>query len=260
MLLQVLGASVVGSVCALAGGAALLWRERFARRISLTLVSFAVGGLIGAAFLELIPEALAEAGGYDAVAPFVIAGIFAIFLFEKILNWYHTHEGGIRGDEDGTHTHNPRDARERTIAASVIFGDALHNFIDGIAIALSFAASVEIGVATTIAIFFHEVPQEIGDFGVLLHLGYEKRNVFLYNLLGALTTPLGALIGYFLSGYVTAYIPAFLAFAAGSFIYIAVSDLLPELKHKHTAGGAGHLLAMIAGVLVIAAVGMWLPE
>ena len=254
MLLQILGASVIGSVCALVGGVILLWREKLARRFSLTFVSFAVGSLIGAAFLELIPEALGE-NGYESIAPFVIAGVFVIFLFEKILHWYHAHEHDhdSTGPSESATQSSPVPPRARTVTASLIAGDSLHNFIDGIAIAFSFAASVEIGIATTIAVFFHEVPQEIGDFAILLHMGYEKKKVFLYNLVSALATPVGALVGYLLSGTVAPYIPAFLAFAAGTFIYIAVSDLLPELRHKHSAGGVGHLVAMILGVLVIAA-------
>lgn len=260
MFLQVIIASLIGSVCALVGGTLLLWREEFARRISLTLVAFAVGSLIGAAFLELIPEALAEGGGYSAVAPFVVAGIFFIFLFEKVVHWYHAHEENSEGYAGEEQAHSPAHSREQAITASVLTGDAIHNFIDGVAIAFAFSVSTEIGIATTLAVFVHEVPQEIGDFGILLHMGYERSKVFLYNLWVALTTPVGAVVGYFLSGLVAPYIPAFLAFAAGTFLYIAVSDLLPELRHKHAAGGAWHVAAMIAGVLVVALVGAVVPE
>jgi zinc and cadmium transporter len=245
MFLQVFFASIVGSVFALAGGVALLWREEFARRWSLTLVSFAAGNLMGAAFLELIPEAIGE-GGYGAVAPFLLAGIIALFLFEKFLNWYHCH------DQEMCDYH--------FFSSAVLAGDAIHNFIDGIVIALSFAVGFQVGVAATIAIFFHEVPQEIGDFGVLLHAGYEKSKVFSYNLLTALTTPAGAVAGFFLMPWISPYLAPLLAFAAGSFIYIAVSDLLPELKHGGRKGELIHLLSIALGILTIWLVGVAFPE
>lgn len=245
MLGIILLASIIGSVCALVGGVLLLWRENFARRISLTLLSFATGSLIGAAFLELLPEAIHEAS-YESVAPFVIGGILLFFLFEKLLKWYHCH------DNETCDYH--------AFSSTVIFGDAFHNLLDGIVIALSFSVSIELGIATTVAIFFHEVPQEIGDFGVLLHAGYSRRKVFTYNFLAALATPLGALIGYLLLPTISPFIPFLLAFTAGTFIYIAVSDLLPELRHQAKGGDWGHLLALVLGILVVAAVGILFHE
>lgn len=245
MFLQIFIASLVGSVFALIGGVVLLWREEFARKISLFLVSFAVGSLTGAAFFELIPEALAEQP-YETVAPLVITGILVIFFFEKLLKWYHCH------DQEVCDYH--------TFSGAVLLGDAIHNFIDGIIIALSFAAGVPVGIATTVAVFFHEVPQEIGDFGVLIHAGYEKSKVFFYNFLTALTTPLGAIIGYFLLPWIGSSVSFFLAFAAGSFLYIAVSDLLPELRHKTKGADIGHLVSILLGIAVIWFVGTIFPE
>jgi len=260
MFLQTLLASFIGSVFALIGGFLLVWRESFARKISLTLVSFAVGSLLGASFLELIPEAIAG-GNYERIAPFIIIGIFAIFFFEKFLNVSHAHGADEEEHRESEPAHTPAHGRERAITGAVLFGDSIHNFIDGILIAISFAASTEIGIATTIAVFFHEVPQEIGDFGILIHLGYARSKILLYNFLSALATPVGAVTGYFLSGRLEPHIPLFLAFAAGTFLYIAVADLLPELRHRHESGnGIIHFAAMVLGVLVIAAVGMWVPE
>lgn len=254
MFLQIIGASLIGSVFALAGGLILLWREELARRLSLALVSFAIGSLTGAAFLELIPEAL-HGSSYEAVAPWVLAGIFGIFLFEKLLHAYHYH--GVDDGEPLAEHYRTKHAK----AGTIVFGDALHNFIDGVAIALSFAAGTNVGIATTLAVFFHEVPQEIGDFGVLLHLGYEKRKVFLYNFAGALATPVGAIVGYLLLSSIEAYTPLLLAFAAGSFIYIAVSDLLPELHHhKARWNDLVHLAAIAAGVFAIVLVGTYFHE
>lgn len=245
MFLSILLASLTGSLLALIGGIILLWKEKFAKKISLTLVSFAAGSLIGAAFLELIPEAAHELD-FSSIAPFIIAGIFLIFIFEKFLHWYHCH------DRDTCDVH--------LFSSSVIFGDIIHNFIDGIAIALSFSVSTELGIATTVAVFFHEVPQEIGDFGVLLHAGYARAKVLFINIASALTTVLGAIIGYLLSNSIEKYIPYFLAFAAGSFIYIAVSDLLPEIRHRAKSNDFAHIFTIILGILVIYAVGVFFHE
>ena len=245
MLLQILIASIVGSVFALVGGIILLWKESLAKKASLVLVSFAAGSLIGAAFLELIPEAL-DSAEYGAVSPVVIFGILLIFILEKALRWYHCH--------------NQETCDYHSFSSAVLFGDAIHNFIDGIVIALSFSAGVPTGIAATIAVFFHEVPQEIGDFGVLLHAGYERSKVFLYNFLTALVTPVGALVGYFLLPWISGMVPFLLAFAAGSFIYIAVSDLLPELRHQARGAEIGHVASIILGILVIWFVGAAFPE
>jgi len=244
MFLEILGASLVGSVFALVGGVLLLWKEQLARRFSLTLVSFAAGSLIAAAFLELIPESINEAG-YAAAAPFLMVGIFAVFIFEKFLNWYHCHDQGK--------------CDYHSFSGAVLFGDSIHNFIDGIAIALSFTVSVPAGIATTVAVFFHEVPQEIGDFGVLLHAGYTRSRVLLLNFLTALTTPLGAIIGFLLLPWIAPVTGLLLAFAAGSFLYIAISDLLPELRHKPGAD-LGHMFALFLGIAAIVAVGLLFPE
>lgn len=246
MFLQTVLASLVGSVVALVGGVLLLWKEGFARRISLILVSFATGSLLGAAFLELLPEALEDLS-YEKSALIVIFGILAIFLFEKGIKFYHHHE-----HESHVHTF---------FAKTVLAGDAFHNFIDGVVIALAFSVSSEVGLATTVAVFFHEVPQEIGDFGVLIHAGYKKAKVLWLNILTALTTPLGAIIGYVLLPWISGYVPYFLAFAAGIFIYISVSDLLPELKDKKTHwSDVFHITSIILGVAVIWVVGTFIPE
>ncbi|OGY58639.1 MAG: hypothetical protein A3H06_01195 [Candidatus Colwellbacteria bacterium RIFCSPLOWO2_12_FULL_44_13] len=244
MLLYIIGASLFGSLCALIGGVLLLFNERFARRISLLLVSFAAGSLMGAVFLDLLPEAF-ELNPGRLTFLMVLIGILALFVFEKALRWYHCHD-----ERCDIHT----------LSSTALFGDALHNLIDGVVIALSFGVSVPVGVATTVAIFFHEVPQEIGDFGVLLHAGYSRFRNLLLNTLTALMTPVGALLGYFLFSYINGYLPFIIAFAAGSFIYIAVSDLLPELRHKGKGFDLAHLFGIIFGIVIIILVGIFIPE
>ncbi len=245
MFIQIIIASLIGSVFALIGGVLLLIKEDFARKFSLTLVSFAVGSLLGAAFFGLLPEAL-ESAESGLVFPFVVLGIFAFFLFEKLLKWYHCH------DQEVCEVH--------TFSSSVLLGDAIHNFIDGIVIALSFSLGTHVGIATTIAVFFHEVPQEIGDFGILLHAGYAKKKILLYNFFTAITTPIGAIIGYFALPFISGFLPYLIAFAAGSFIYIAISDLMPELRHKTKGPDIAHLLAMVIGIMLVWSIGILIPE
>ena len=244
MLFQVLAASLVGSVVALIGGVVLLYKEKWAKKISLFLISFAAGALLGAAFFDLLPEAMEETGKSEMFAA-VLAGIMAIFLFEKVLKWHHCHD---------------EECDAKAVSSAVIFGDAIHNFLDGIAIAAAFLVGVPVGVATTIAVFFHEVPQEIGDFGILLHNNYTKGKVFLYNFLGALTTPLGALIGYFLLAYISPWLGTILAFTAGTFIYISTSDLIPEVRHKEKGNEFGHVFTIILGIAVVFLVGLLFQE
>ncbi|TSC82111.1 MAG: zinc/iron permease [Parcubacteria group bacterium Gr01-1014_20] len=245
MFTQILIASVIGGIFSLAGGLILLWREDVARKFSLTLVSFAAGSLIGAAFLELIPEAVHDLS-FETISPLIIFGIITLFILEKFLNWYHRH------DEEPSDYH--------ALTGTVLFGDALHNFIDGIIIALSFSVSTELGLASAIAVFFHEVPQEIGDFGILLHAGYSRKKIIYYNVLTALTAPLGAVIGYLLLPVISPLVGYLLAFAAGTFIYIAVSDLLPELKHTKKNLDIGHLLSIFLGIVIIWLIGGIFPE
>lgn len=245
MLGNIIIASSIGSILALVGGIVLLWKEAWMRRVSLFLVSFAAGTLLGAAFFDLLPEALEEVEGKDGIFVAIVLGLLAIFLFEKMLRWHHCHD---------------EKCDERTLSSSILFGDAIHNFLDGVAIAAAFLVSVPAGITTTIAVFFHEVPQEIGDFGILLHAGYSKGKVFVLNILTAMTTFAGAIGGYFFLSYIEHWIGYILAFTAGVFIYIAASDLLPEVRHKEERRAVGHTITVIVGVILIVVIGALLPE
>lgn len=214
----------------------MLFKEQLARKISLILVGFAAGALLGAAFFDLLPEAL-EIKNHNQVFPFAILGIFTLLLFEKVLKWHHCHDREV--------------CDFPILSKSVIFGDAVHNFIDGLIISFSFALSPSAGIISTLAVFLHEVPQEIGDFGVLLHAGYKKNKIILYNIFTALTTPLGAIIGYFFLPFTSAILPQFIAFAAGMFIYIAVADLIPELRHKIRGSEFTHYIAIVIGLAAV---------
>jgi zinc and cadmium transporter len=245
MFFTILGASLIGSIAALAGGALLLWREAWARKISLYLVSFAAGALLGAAFFDLLPE-MEELLSNGAVYGSVVVGILIMLFFEKFLKWYHCHDQLV--------------CDYHTFSSSILFGDAVHNFLDGVAIAASFFVSVPVGIATTAAVFFHEVPQEIGDFGALLHAGYSRARVWWLNVLTALTTPFGAILGYFFLPFFESFLGYFLGFAAGAFIYIAVSDLMPEIRHHAAPREFLHFFMIVFGIMVIILMGTLVPE
>jgi len=227
------------SIISLIGVATLAVREHLLRKYVFLFVSLAVGALLGDAFLHLIPEALEELGSAVFTGIAVIGGILLFFIIEKLLHWHH------HGLDEENHVH--------PIGKLVLISDGFHNFIDGIIIGTSYMISIEVGIATTIAVMLHEIPQEIGDFGVLLHAGYSKSRALFLNFLSALTALLGlgavVLLGTFIEPLTVWLLPV----AAGGFIYIAIADLIPEL-HKTTHRGHAILQSFIVilGVALMA--------
>lgn len=195
----------------------LFLREEFLDRILLVLVALAAGALIGGAFLHLIPRTV-RAAGDDLLFPFIyiIIGFCFFFVLESFISWHHHHSS--------THEHEP-------VTYLVLISDAVHNFIDGLVIAGSFLSGTSVGVVTAIAIGLHEIPQEIGDFGVLVYGGFDRRRALVLNYLTQATVILGGLVGFYLANLFEDAPTLLLPFAAGSFIYIASSDLIPEIKH-----------------------------
>ena len=246
MLLPILLAAVAESVASFSGGFLVLFRDSFARMVAHRILGFAIGALIGVSFFEIIPEA-AEILGFERAFQFVIAGIILFFIVEKFLRWYHYHQSGGDGAQP--------------FATLLLVGDAIHNFIDGVIIAVSFLASVPLGVATTIAVVVHEIPQEVADFGVLIRGGYSRRKALWYNFLISLTTILGALLGYVFGFAATTFLPYLLAFIAGNFLYIAMSDLIPE---THEEAGAIHfviqVVLMAGGAALMYFLGIYISE
>lgn len=211
-----MAAVFVVSLISLVGAFSLSVKGAGLKKLLFFTVSFAAGSMLGAAFLDLIPEAVeGELNGLIFV--YVLAGIIIFFLLEKILHWTHCHD-----EECSVHT----------FSYMSLFGDAIHNFIDGAIIATSFLTSISLGVATTLAIIFHEIPQEIGDFSILVYGGIKPRKALFYNYLCSLTAVAGALIGYFFNSQFVDINNFILAFAAGGFIYISCSDLIPELHQE----------------------------
>jgi zinc and cadmium transporter len=200
------------------------------------LVSFAVGALLGAVFIELLPHAL-ETGSAERVMMTVLAGLLAFFLLEKLVLWRHAHgHEEHRDDADETehdhalHGHAHHDGGRSGLM--ILIGNSVHNFCDGVVIAAAFVADTRLGIATTVAIVAHAVPQQVGDFAVLLHSGFTRRRAFGYNLTAGLATLLGALAGYYALAGMQQLLPTVLAIASASLLYVAVADLIPSLHRR----------------------------
>jgi zinc and cadmium transporter len=238
-------ASLAGGV--LSVGAAAFALVLHAKWIPM-LVSFAIGTLLGAAFLDVIPHAFAE-GDPGAVGAAILAGILGFFLLEKLLLWRHSHDHG-EGEAPAHHHEHAR------AGALIVVGDTIHNFVDGVLIAAAFLQSPELGLVTAIAIVAHEIPQEVGDFLILLHSGYARAKAFALNVLSSLGTLGGGLLGYFALGGFESWEPVVLGVVAASMIYVAVADLIPGLHRRPELGATAQQAVLIAaGVGLIALVG-----
>lgn len=203
-------------------------KETFLRRVLMALVGFASGSLIGSAFIHLLPESLENTG--QAVFYYVVVGIVFFFIMEKFLYWRHCHQGTCP---------------VHIFAYLNLIGDGVHNFIDGMIIAASFILSYSLGFTTTLAVILHEIPQEIGDFGILIYGGFGKGKALAYNFVSAVAAIAGALITYHLA-YIQGIEQLLVPFAAGGFIYIAATDLMPELHKKY---GLKESLIQLAAIL-----------
>ncbi|MBW2972038.1 ZIP family metal transporter [Candidatus Woesearchaeota archaeon] len=224
------------SIVSLIGVITLGINDRLLKRILLFLVSFSAGALFGGAFFHLIPEA-AEESGVTTAAAYIVLGLLVFFILEKFIHWRHCHIPTSK-----VHPH--------PLGIMNLVGDGFHNFIDGVVIAASYLVSIPLGVATTFAVLLHEVPQEIGDFGILIHAGFKKTKALLFNFASALMAVLGALLTLVIGARFTGITEIMVPFTAGGFIYIAGSDLIPELQKE--CAPAKSLLQFIAIVLGIA--------
>jgi len=234
-LLAVLAVSLVSLI----GALGLAFDERVLRKTLFVFVSLAVGALYGGAFIHLIPEAMAALPGEGVVGGLVLGGILAFFALEKFLHWHHSHAMDAPDHDDHA---------VRPLGPMVLVADGVHNFTDGIIIAGSFMISMEVGLSTTLAIALHEIPQEIGDFALLIHAGYRRATAIWLNFASSLVALLGAGL-VFVVADIEGVVPGLAAVAAGGFIYIAGSDLVPEL-HKTTdrAQSLQQLAAILVGV------------
>lgn len=233
-LIWILSATILVSLISLVGIFSLGIKTKTLDKILVFLVGFAAGGLMGGAFLHLLPEAI-EQRGCEGVFFYTLTGFTVFFLMERYFYWRHCHDGVCD---------------IHTFTYLNLIGDGAHNFTDGLIIAASFMTDFKLGIVTTLAVLFHEVPQEMGDFGILVYGGFSKARALLFNFICALFAILGAFLGYFLSG-ITEGISIFLiSFTAGGFIYIAASDLIPELhKQKDTRRANMAFVTFILGLI-----------
>lgn len=238
LLAVILIASFAESMVAFVGGLLAIFNEEKVRKIVHFVVSFAVGALLGVSFLELIPEAI-EMSSVGATLPFVLAGLILFFILEKFLFWYHCH-----GRECPVHTYT----------YLILWGDFLHNFLDGVIITFAFLADIKLGILTSVAVIFHEIPQEIGDFGILIRGGLSRSKALFYNFLVATSVMAGAAVAYMFGTVLEPFLPIGLSLIAGNFIYIAATDLMPDL---HESARPLHtilqIILMIAGAFLVVA-------
>lgn len=223
-------------------GILIFLKQKTLNKILFYLVSFAAGTLLGAAFLDLLPEVVEE--GFTKATPLVIlAGMLAFFVLEKFLHWHHHHAEHEHEEVHGFTYLN-------------ILGDGIHNFLDGAVIAASFMTNTALGIATTIAIIAHEIPQEIADFSILIYGGFSKTRALVYNFLTALTAMIGAILTYFFSSAIEGAHTSIAAFAIGGFVYIAGTDLIPEIhKEKKLSKSVLQLIMLAFGIALIWLVG-----
>jgi zinc and cadmium transporter len=230
--------SLIGGVFSLAGGVLLLSRQRYAALLAKYATPFAAGALLAAAFMELLPEAI-EITAEGAATRWVLGGIIVFFLLEHFLHWFHHH-------------HEHEEASVKASVPLIVIGDTLHNFIDGIAIGAAFLINIPAGIVATLAVATHEIPQEVGDFGLLLKSGLPKKKVLIINIASALMSTLGAVLTFSLGTSTALPLGELLAITAGLFIYIAASDLIPTI-HETSKGKATYIsaLLLVAGVIVV---------
>ena len=250
-LTWILAASVAGG--ALSAGLASLAMLVRAAWVPM-LVSYAIGALLGAAFLEVIPHAF-ESGEAHQVALTILGGIFVFFILEKLMLWRHCHT-------EHCEVHDPDHAPQAAVhdhgrsGTLIVVGDTLHNFVDGVLIAAAFLQSTELGVVTAIAIIAHEIPQEMGDFLILLHSGYSRAKALLMNIISSTATIVGGLAGYYALQYMVDLEATLLGIVAASMIYVAVADLIPGLhKRPELRDTASQALLIALGIGTIALVG-----
>lgn len=234
--LYAIGSVLLVSLISLVGVFTLSLNEAKLKKYISLFISLAVGALLGDAFIHIIPEAFEESSNAGLTSLLLIGGVILFFILEKFLHWHH------HGEDKDIHEIHP-------VGKLILFSDGIHNFIDGIIIGASFLISIPIGVATTIAVILHEIPQEIGDFAVLIHAGYSKKRALWLNFVSASFALIGVVVALLLGSLAETSVMWLLPIAAGGFIYIAVADLMPEL-HKHQEGKSSiwQIVTVIIGV------------
>jgi len=246
ILVWILVSTFLVSLISLVGILTLSIKENLLQRILFALIGFSAGALIGGAFLHLLPEALQKSSSTN-VFYFLILGLVLFFMMERYFYWRHCHEKGVCDTHVFTYLN--------------LIGDGFHNFLDGLVIAASFMLSIKLGIVTTLAIVIHEIPQELGDFGVLVYGGFSKQKALVFNFLSALTAMVGAVCGYFIADFSRGFFSFILPLTAGGFIYIAMSDLIPEIhKEKDLKRSTLAFVAFLFGIIFMVLAKLLLPN
>lgn len=256
-LLWIVAASFFGGALSVTCAAAFALNSHAQRYLG-AMVSYAIGALLGAVFLDILPEAISLAPNVAALSGTVLFGILLFFVLEKLVLWRHCHHEHceaheLPGDEHG-HDHGRS-------GMMIMIGDTFHNFVDGIIIAAAFLTDIRLGIVTSIAIIAHEIPQEVGDFAILLHSGYSKASAFKLNLISSFASVAGGVLGYFILQTMQSWIPFLLALAAASMIYVAVADLIPGLHKRAQLRDTFQQVGLIVlGVSTVGLLGLLIAE
>jgi zinc and cadmium transporter len=256
-VLSIIAATSIVSIFSLSGIYALSLKEKTLHRILFFIVGFSAGSILGAVYFDLLPEAI-EMLENDVVYIYVALGFITFFFIERFIYWYHGH--GHHEDIEEMSEMSGR-ANTKGFVYLNLVGDAIHNFIDGLVISASFLTSVTVGIATTVAVIFHELPQEMGDYGILIYGGFTRKRALLLNFAVALTVVLGGATSLVIIESVEALSGVLIALAAGGFIYLGASELVPELHQEKTIGRSiVQFVAFLLGMTLIWSLGLIFPE
>ncbi|MBY0576020.1 MAG: ZIP family metal transporter [Gallionellaceae bacterium] len=257
VLLWIIAASFAGGALSVLCAALFALNSHLQRYLG-AMVSYAIGAMLGAVFLDILPEAIKLTSNVAALSGTVLFGILLFFVLEKLVLWRHCHHQHCEAHELLASEHNHDHGRSGLM---ITVGDTFHNFVDGIIIAAAFLTDMHLGIVTALAIIAHEIPQEVGDFAILLHSGYSKARALQLNLISSFASIAGGVLGYFVLQSVQSWIPSLLALAAASMIYVAVADLIPGLhKRAHLRDTAQQVLLIVLGVATVGWLGLLIAE
>ena len=253
LLFQIIIATIIVSLISLVGVFAVYRKKSNYKPIIKMIISLAAGSLLAISFLDLLPESLDRYSNPHTIMTVTLLSFLAFFLLEKFWHWHH-----CRCIHDDGHYHDRED--KRSLLYTNLIGDGIHNFTDGFLIASAFMLNFHLGIITTFAVILHEIPQEIGDFGVLLYSGMSKKKAVVFNLLSAAAAILGAILGIFIIGTMARFEYFIISFAAGNFIYIAAANLVPQLHRRCELWETlEHIFAICLGVAVTLLITLYLP-
>jgi zinc and cadmium transporter len=257
ILLWIIAASFAGGVLSVMCAAVFALNSHLQRYLG-AMVSYAIGALLGTVFLDILPEAIKLTSNVSILSGTVLFGILLFFVLEKLVLWRHCHHEHCEAHELLAKEHGHDHGRSGLM---ITVGDTFHNFVDGIIIAAAFLTDIHLGIVTSLAIIAHEIPQEVGDFAILLHSGYSKTRAFQLNLISSFASIAGGVLGYFILQTMQSWIPSLLALAAASMIYIAVADLIPGLhKRAQLRDTVQQIGLIVLGVATVGLLGLLMAE